>query len=323
MQRINTAYQHGELSGYPGGGPGLLKDTILYNLGIRIDHLAMVEFDGFRDIVDTLGGIDVPLACPFTDWHIINPKKSDQDPNNWELYTIGPGVVHMDGNLALWYARSRLRSDDFDRGRRQQAVIRAMYSRGLQINVIPHLPELYNEFIDTVETDVSLQDVIELAPLAGSINAYQIRSFYINRSYVTSWRTPENWAVLLPKHPELENLMQKAMSPPEGTSQPESPVIEIRNGTAHKDWDSLAADRLHYAGFETSLGTTDQTDHKHTQLFDFSAGGNPELAGELLQILGLPSSSYVSSPDPGSPTGFRLVLGEDYNPCFNPADLAH
>src|ERR1051326_1925619 len=52
-QRIHTAYQHGSSVGYPGGGPGLLKDTILYNLGIRIDHTALVEFDGFRQIVDT------------------------------------------------------------------------------------------------------------------------------------------------------------------------------------------------------------------------------------------------------------------------------
>jgi polyisoprenyl-teichoic acid--peptidoglycan teichoic acid transferase len=47
MQRINTAYQSGESGGYPGGGMGLLKDTFLQNLGIRIDHTAMVEFDGF------------------------------------------------------------------------------------------------------------------------------------------------------------------------------------------------------------------------------------------------------------------------------------
>src|SRR5689334_3078868 len=70
-QRINTAYQHGISVGYPGGGPGLLKDTILYNLGVRIDHTALVEFDGFRQIVDTLGGVDVPVACPYTDWRLI------------------------------------------------------------------------------------------------------------------------------------------------------------------------------------------------------------------------------------------------------------
>ena len=56
MQRINTAYQYGENSDYAGGGPGLLKDTILYNFGLQIDHTAMVDFNGFRQIVSTIGG---------------------------------------------------------------------------------------------------------------------------------------------------------------------------------------------------------------------------------------------------------------------------
>ncbi len=122
-QRINTAYQHGELYGYAGGGPGLLKDTILYNLGIQIDHTAMVEFTGFQHIIDTLGGIDVPVACPYTDWRLIDPSYNPNVEANWWLYTVGPGVVHMDGDLALWYARSRQKSSDFDRGRRQQETL--------------------------------------------------------------------------------------------------------------------------------------------------------------------------------------------------------
>ena len=103
-QRINTAYQHGISVDYPGGGPGLLKDTILYNLGIRIDHTAMVEFDGFRQIVDTLGGVDVPVSCSYTDWRLIDPTFNPEVESNWNLYTTGPGLIHMDGDLALWYA---------------------------------------------------------------------------------------------------------------------------------------------------------------------------------------------------------------------------
>jgi LCP family protein required for cell wall assembly len=103
MQRINTAYQSGETSGYAGGGPGLLKDTIAHNLGIRIDHTAMVEFDGFRRIVDTLGGVEIPIACAYTDWRLIDPSYDPENENNWWLYTVGPGQVHMDGDLALWY----------------------------------------------------------------------------------------------------------------------------------------------------------------------------------------------------------------------------
>ena len=90
-QRINTAYQHGISTNYPGGGPGLLKDTIQYNLGIRIDHTAMVDFDGFRQIVDTLGGVDIPVSCAYTDWKLIDPSYDPQNENNWFLYTVDPG----------------------------------------------------------------------------------------------------------------------------------------------------------------------------------------------------------------------------------------
>jgi hypothetical protein len=202
-------------------------------------------------------------------------------------------------------------------------VLRAIYSRGLQLDIIPHIPELYEEFSGAVDTDISLQDVIELVPLVPSINDYRIRSYYINKAYVTSWRTPEGWAVLLPKQAELEELVEEAMSPPEDESSTGSLVVEIRNGTAHEGWDSLAADRLHYAGIATTLGITDQTDHKRTLLYDFTTGDDAEQAGMLLQALGLQSSSFIASPDPASAIPYRLVLGEDYNPCFNPADLAH
>ncbi|MDX1409144.1 MAG: LCP family protein, partial [Saprospiraceae bacterium] len=89
-QRINTAYQRGISTNYPGGGPGLLKETIQYNLGIRIDHTAMVDFDGFRKIVDTLGGVDIPVSCAYTDWRLIDPSYNPQIEENWFLYTVQP-----------------------------------------------------------------------------------------------------------------------------------------------------------------------------------------------------------------------------------------
>ena len=152
-QRINTAYQHGISVDYPGGGAGLLKETILYNLGIRIDHTAMVEFDGFRQIVDTLGGVDVPVSCAYTDWRYRSQLRPGNE-NNWHLYTTGPGLIHMDGDLALWYARSRQKSSDFDRGRRQQEVLRALFIQALQTGTLTRIPELYNDLNSTVETDL-------------------------------------------------------------------------------------------------------------------------------------------------------------------------
>ncbi|MDP1778792.1 MAG: LCP family protein, partial [Anaerolineales bacterium] len=179
MQRINTAYQSGEVYGYPGGGPGLLKETIAYNLGIRIDHTAMVEFDGFRRIVDTLGGVDLPVSCAYTDWRLIDPSYDPYNEDNWWLYTVGPGQVHMDGDLALWYARSRSKSNDFDRGRRQQEVLRTIFQKALQTDTFTKIPQLYDDFASTVITDLGLADMLRMAPYAVNFTNANIRGYYI------------------------------------------------------------------------------------------------------------------------------------------------
>src|SRR5215213_636714 len=228
-QRINTAYQHGISVDYPGGGPGLLKDTILYNLGIRIDHTAMVEFDGFRQIVDTLGGVDVPVSCAYTDWRLIDPSYDPENENNWTLYTTGPGLIHMDGDLALWYARSRQKSNDFDRGRRQQEVLRALFTQALQAGTLKRIPELYNDLKNTVVTDLGLGDILQLAVYAPKMTNADIRSYYIRPPYVSSWITEGGAYVLLPNEEALQGMLNEALSPATQIVEKQSIVIDVMN----------------------------------------------------------------------------------------------
>ncbi len=321
MDRVNTAYEYGIMYDYPGGGAGLLKDTILYNLGVRIDHLAIADFDGFRKIVDTLGGVDVPVYCQYTDWHLISPDLDETNEDNWELYTVGPGLEHMDGDLALWYARSRSKSSDFDRGRRSQEVLRALYSRGLSTDAISKIPELYEDLKSSVKTDLGLGDLISLAPLALEMSNADIRSFYIGKGQVSSWTTPGGASVQLPNGPAVQALLQQALAQREKTPEVESVIVEVRNGTTNEGWDSLAAERLNYAGYETRLAPADRQNYTQTLLFDLAM--TPDLAqlGIILNLLGLDPSAFVSAPQT-SDVSYVLLLGSDYQPCFNPASTA-
>ena len=321
MQRVNTAYEFGDINHYPGGGPASLKDTLLYNLGIRIDHLAMVDFDGFRQIVDTLGGVDVPVACAYTDWHLIDPSYDPYNENNWSLYTVGPGVVHMDGDLSLWYARSRKKSSDFDRGRRSQEVLRAIYSRALQAGVITKIPQLYNDLNYAVTTDLDLPDLLQLAPLALHLTNADIRSYYIGKSLVTGWMTPGGASVLLPNGPAIQAMLQEALSPSRRTPEMDSILIEVRNGTYNSGWDTLAAQRLNYAGYEARAAPADRPDYAGSLLYDLTAAQDPNRAASLLAVLGLPPSALVSTPMQ-SDLSYVLILGADYQPCFNPENLS-
>ncbi|MGE5250330.1 MAG: LCP family protein [Bacteroidota bacterium] len=324
MQRINTAYQSGEIEGYSGGGPGLLKDTIAYNLGIRIDHTAMVEFDGFRRIVDTLGGLDVPVGCAYTDWRLIDPSYDPYNENNWTLYTVGPGLVHMDGDLALWYARSRSKSNDFDRGRRQQEVLRSIFVQGLRTGTISKIPELYNELSSTVVTDLGLGDLLKLAPYAPRLTNADIRGYYIRPPYVTSWMTPGGAAVLLPVEGSLQQMLAAATTLSTGAIQRQVLVVEVQNGTGNPNMEALAGSQLNYAGFQSRLSSADRQDYTYSVLTDFTTTQDPVQRSLILNALGLSdTANQVSMPDPNSKAAYRLVLGYDYDPCFKPEDLSH
>jgi LCP family protein required for cell wall assembly len=320
-QRINTAYQHGVSVGYPGGGPGLLKDTILYNLGIRIDHTAMVEFDGFRQIVDTLGGVEVPVSCPYTDWRLIDPSYDPFNENNWHLYTTGPGVVHMDGDLALWYARSRQRSSDFDRGRRQQEVLRSLFTQALQAGILTRIPELYNNLRSTVETDLGLGDILQLALYAPKMTNADIRSYYIRPPYVSSWITDSGAYVLLPNEVDLQQMLTEAMSPSRQIVEKQAVIIDVMNGTAIEGYETLAATRLNYAGYETHIVSSDRQDYAYSVLIDKTAAQDYSQSDLILNVMGMLPGSTVSSPDPNSKSHYLLILGYDYEPCFSPEKM--
>jgi polyisoprenyl-teichoic acid--peptidoglycan teichoic acid transferase len=322
MDRINTAYEYGEMPkyNYSGGGFALLQDTIKYNLGLTINHLAIVDFTGFSRIVDTLGGIDVPVFCPYTDWHLIDPSYDPNNENNWSQYTVGPGVVHMNGDLALWYARSRKMSSDFDRGRRSQEVLRALFAQAMRTNSISKIPELYNDFISTIITDLTLPDLLQLSPLALHMTNADIRSFYIGKSLVTSWITPGGASVQLPNGPAIQSMLQQALAFAPRTTDAAALTIEVRNGTSNPGWDSLAAERLNYVGYDTRIAAADRQDYANSLLYDLSASPDLSRISSILNVLSLPSQAFVSAPMQAD-INYVFVVGADYRPCFNPETI--
>jgi polyisoprenyl-teichoic acid--peptidoglycan teichoic acid transferase len=321
LQRINTAYLYGENNHYPGGGSALLKDTMLNNFGLEIQQTALVDFDGFRRVVDTLGGIEVPIACPYTDWRLISPDLNPHVRGNWALYTAGPGLVQMDGDLALWYARSRQKSNDFDRGRRQQEVLRALFKKTISTNTLTSLPQLYSDLNDSIKTDVGLTDVLSLAPLALQMNNADIRSYYISSDMVTDWITPGGAYVLLPHTEAIQAMLTESLSASQIQEERQLFSIEVQNGSAYDGWDVLAAERLNYAGFQTAITSAEHRQYPATLLYDLSEDQDAARAARLLAILGLKPDALFASPNGPGESDYLLVLGNDYQPCFQPAEL--
>ncbi|MFO7683739.1 MAG: coenzyme F420-0:L-glutamate ligase [Chloroflexota bacterium] len=166
MTKINLALPHGHGVEYANsGGGGLIKDTIEYNLGIPVDYYARIGFDGFKQVVDTLGGVEIISNCKLRDWRLISPELDQTIEENWEQFTLEPGVHQMDGDLALWYARSRRTTNDFERGRRQQQVLRAIFNKGLERDTLADIPDLWRTYRQSVETDLTLPVILELAAM--------------------------------------------------------------------------------------------------------------------------------------------------------------
>lgn len=318
--RINVAYQYGELYGYPGGGPGLLKETIRVNLGLEIDFVAMVDFNGFRQVVDTIGGIDVPIVCAYTDWRLIDPSYDPEWEDNWHLYTAGPGVIHMDGDLALWYARSRKLSNDFDRGRRQQEVIRAIFKQVGAAGYLSKLPELYRDLSSLFITDVSLLDLLKLAPIAVNMSNADIRSYYISGEYVSDIITAAGAYVLLPNTVLIQQLFYEAYQPRTRIIADTAPVIEVLNGSVNDGWDVLAAERLNYAGYETIISPFDERDHAQTLIYN-RAQNAPIYTNEILALMQLPADRIVNYPQKDAPTDLAIIVGNDFQACFKPSEI--
>lgn len=323
MQRVNTAWIYGEKYHYPGGGFGMLRDTIQYNLGITIDHYVRVDMAGFRREINDLGGVDVLVSCSYTDWRLRSPSADPQVEENWVLFTVPSGRVHMNGDYALWYARSRARSSDFDRARRQHEVLRAIYRQVLRLDLVAKIPQLYDDLNQTLTTDLALGDLLSLAPMATQLDPAHIQSRFIGRDQVISWRVPTSGAaVLLPKPDEIQLLLLDTFTTP--TLDPLLPTppdisIQIVNHSRHPDWDLLAAERLNYAGFQTEVADDDPQSGALTQIIEFDTAAGSSSA-RLLTTLGLDPVQLITQPDSLSPFQFRLVVGDNYRPCFNPTE---
>ncbi len=319
MSRVNTAYLYGDYLRYPGGGPAMLKDTILYNFGIRIDNYALIDMSGFQRMVDALGGVDIHVSCSYTDWRLKEPDLYPEDENNWELYTVPTGVVPANGEFALWYARSRRKSSDFDRSRRQHEVLRAIYTKIMSLDLIPRIPALYTELTSMVQTDLGVGDLIALAPMAFRIDPSRVRSRFVGRDQVRPWTTPYGGAVQIPRPGAIEALLSQALAfEEEDYLAPGYEVsVEVVNASSYTSWDTLAAERLIYAGFDAVVRDEGATPSSTTRLIDFGFGTDEDRQ-RLMSALNLSSSAVSLQPDFSSPYSYQLFVGNDYRPCFNP-----
>ena len=190
--RINAAHIWGESSN-PGGGPELAMATVRQNFGVDVRYYVRVDFDAFRAVVDAAGGIDVTV-----EERIIDNAYPTEDYGTMRI-EIPAGEQHMDGELALQYARTRHASSDFDRAARQQQVVMALVRKLASPEGLARLPSVARAGLEHIDTNLGPVEMVQLGVTALRVGPDEVQHQVIDRDMVQSWTTPTGGAVLLPR----------------------------------------------------------------------------------------------------------------------------
>lgn len=311
LDKINTAYLRGYKNDYPGGGPALIKATVEYNFGVPIHYYAMVDFSSYRSIVDAVGGVDIVVECPFHDTY-----PDPESPSGQTDIDMEPGIHHLNGKYALWYVRSRWSTSDFDRHRRQQQVIRAVFDQALSQNMISRVPDLWGVYKEDVETDLGLGDIAYLGTLAARFDARNLKSRFIRGStLLESGKSPTGGYVLIPHYDALYDFMQEAAQPPvTSRAQQRAPRVEVWNGSGNSAWGQVAAYRLRLEGFEVTE-IKDVEGAPRTTITDLTTTRKGSRLWKLRQLYEPQPEDIIDQPTEGSAIDYRVRLGWNYNPC--------
>ncbi|MGC9398519.1 MAG: LCP family protein [Anaerolineae bacterium] len=313
--RINTAHFLGDLYDHPGGGPALAMETVEYNLGVPIDYYVRLNFQGFIELVDLIGGIDVYVE------KTIHDTAYPTADYGTEVLHIEAGQHHFDGEMALKYARTRHGSSDFERARRQQKVALAILERVTSLGMAPQLAAKADEIFATLEgsfsTDMTLDEILALGGLALKVDRDEIRFGVIDETCTQAWTTPEGAQVLVPLRDRMREVRDYVFGETESaggdamTLEQEGALIAVRNGTLTPGLAAETAQYLEQNGLQVENFTNaDRQDYEATVIVVNRP--KPVTVEHLRALLGLPPSAVVSGSEPTANYDIVVILGADY-----------
>lgn len=311
--KINTAYGIGEAQDYQGGGAQLAKDTVSSLIGRPVDYFVRVNFDGFREIIDMIGGIDVNVTTT------IHDEEYPTADYGVETFHLEAGPQHLDGETALKYARTRHSSDDYNRARRQQEIIRAVADKVLNAGMIPQLlprvPQLMMTMQNSIETDIPVPVGLDLANLVSGSSLREVRQLVLDSQYGEETYSSEGAWILLPDRARVRVALDRffGITPSDTTAAATADAlrIEILNGTTQPGVASSTAQMLESRGWHVvSVDDADRSDYQQTIIINYAAPAS--LVQKLSSDLGLSASDATfSGLDRTSPIDIRIVVGRD------------
>jgi LCP family protein required for cell wall assembly len=325
VERINAAHVFGQRDDYPGGGPALAVETVETNLGIPIHYYVRVDFNAFIEVVDRIGGIDIYVETEIDDPKY--PSHDPADPYGYDPLHIEPGEHHFDGEMALKYARTRCTSgSDFDRADRQQKVLKAVFEKVTRLNMLPTLiaqaPGMWRTLQGSMDTDLTLDQIIALARLASQVDTDDVRFGAIDEKYTIPHVTEDGAEVLVLLRDEMRKLRDELFTTEEAPEEEidegsqleeEAADIEVLNGTLRT---GLAADvtkRLRQEDLNVvRTGNADRQDVEESLIIAHT--DSIYTAQYIAKLLDLRESAVVQGSEPAAEYDISVILGGDYQP---------
>ncbi|MGI8689797.1 MAG: LCP family protein [Thermomicrobiales bacterium] len=322
--KMSDVYANGEVSKYVDptrGGIALVRDTIEQNFRIQIDYYAQVDFVGFRKIVDAFGGVTVDN--PYT-------LKDDAYPTEDYQFTrvfFPAGLVHLDGDEALKFARTRHDDNDFQRNQRQQQVLLGIRQQALQLNLLQKATGLIDTLGDSVRTDFPRGNLnsnwIGFAKFGADLQGNAIQQFtltdllrdtYINGTYYATL----DWNVAIARAKQFspkENRDSIAAQANAGVNTNAKVVVEngTRNGGFANRWSTTLQQQGYASATFIDAPPTIKGNVPKTKILYFSPE-NEKTAVALAKTLGLNPNSVdgnTKRPTEGGTADILILLGDD------------
>lgn len=313
-ERINAAYVIGELQNYSGGGPGLAKQTVERLLGIKINYYVLIDFEGFKQVIDLLGGIEVEVPPP----GVNDPFYSETERlGDFRPCVFQPGLYHMDGSDALCYARVRRNSSDLDRISRQQRIILAVMDKAAQLDVLANLDNvtsLWKRYKGAIGTDIQDTQLPGFARLAAAIDPDQLAFLTLGAATIP-YTTPEGAAVLLPSAAGIKQIVDAFIS--DNRLLAEAATVEVQNGTGIPEHAAKGVEYFTSLGIpQTSLIAVNaiNTGQTKTEIIDYA--GKSYTAERLAGWMAIPKDRIRRATEADlllrrSESDIVVILGSD------------
>ncbi len=165
--------------------------------GLKIDNFVMLNLQGFQAFVDAIGGVTVTIHERLP----VGGNKENPHPSSWLL----PGRRHLNGYFALWFARSRFTTDDYDRMRRQRCVIGAVVQQADPVQAALNFDKIANAAKNNITTDITKQELNAWVTLALRVKKAHVRSLPFTTAVINT---------VDPNYSKIHRLVQQALTAP-------------------------------------------------------------------------------------------------------------